>query len=160
MARYKRPDSHRLIRVVLMSFALIVDRWACVFSALKRRRHRITPVDGLIINTQRSRTPFVFKIRLIPLRSVFDSDTDKPRHTLCVRLSNAFFCLPLHTLLSLHIYLRHNAHMHDHCQSTCRLLFIFFLFFIGCDPQMYTVGGRLVSTSVTAQAVICTTVDF
>ena len=25
---------------------------------------------------------------------------------------------------------------------------------------MYTVGGRLVSTSVTAQAVICTTIDF
>ena len=55
-------------------------------------------------------------------------------------------------------YPRHNAHMHDHCQSTCRLLYIFFFhhpfFVIGCDPQMYTVGGRLVLTLVNAQAVI------
>ena len=40
-----------------------------------------------------------------------------------------------------------NAQMHDHCQSTCRLLYPMFFqhFFIACDPQMYIVGGHLVS---------------
>ena len=52
--------------------------------------------------------------------------------------------------------------MHDYCRSTCPLLSLFFflVFFIECDPEMYTVGGCLVSTSVTAQAVMCTTIDF
>ena len=37
---------------------------------------------------------------------------------------------------------RPNANMPDRCQLTCRFSYNFFLgtFFIGCDPQMYTVG--------------------
>ena len=56
----------------------------------------------LMINIQRSRTPFVFEICLIPLQSVLNTDTDESGHTFCVRLSNVCFCLPLHTPRSLY----------------------------------------------------------
>ena len=49
----------------------------------------------LIINIQLSRTPFVFEICLIPLQSILNTDTYESWHTLCVRLSNVCFCLPL-----------------------------------------------------------------
>ena len=40
-----------------------------------------------------------------------------------------------------------NAQMHEHCQSTCRLFIqcFFQYFFMGRGPQMYAVGGHLVS---------------
>ena len=90
----------------------VKNRWALVFSVLKSTRHRSTPVDGLIINIQRSRTPLVFKKCLILLRSVFDTDTNEPRHTLCVRLSNPCVSPAAHSDIVAH--LRHNARMHDY----------------------------------------------
>ena len=60
-------------------------------------------------------------------------------------------------------YLRHNAHIYARSLSVLLSPFIhsFLVFFsVGCDPQTYTVGGRTVSTSVTAQPVICTIIDF
>ena len=54
----------------------------------------------LVINIQRSRTPLVFEICLIPLQYVLNTDSDESWHTLCVHLSNV--CLPLHTPRSLH----------------------------------------------------------
>ena len=56
----------------------------------------------LIINIQRSRTPFVFKICLIPLQSVLNIDSDESWHTFCAHLLNVCLCLPLHTPRSLH----------------------------------------------------------
>ena len=41
----------------------------------------------VILNIQRSRTPFVFELCLIPLQSVLNTDTDESWRTLCVRLS-------------------------------------------------------------------------
>ena len=56
----------------------------------------------LIINIQRSRTPFVFELCLIPVQSILNTDTDESWHTLCVRLPNVCFGLPLQTPRSLH----------------------------------------------------------
>ena len=97
----------------------------------------------LIINIQRSRTPFVFEICLIPLQSVLNTDTDESWLTFGVRLSNVCFRLPLHTPRSLH--------SRGQCQNARSLSvnlspfypMFFCIFFIGCDPQMYTVGGNL-----------------
>ena len=117
----KRPDSHRFMGGRSHGFCC---RWALVSSVLESTWHRSTPVVGLIINIQRSRTPFVFEKCLILLRSVFDTDTDELRHTLCVCLSNVCMSPTAHSDIVAH--LRHNARMHDYCQSTCRLLSIFF----------------------------------
>ena len=86
-----------------MSCVLISNRWAPVFSEQKCSRHGSTQVHGLMIGIQRSREPFVFETCLIPLRYVFDTDADDPRHALYFRLSNACFRLPLHPPISLHI---------------------------------------------------------
>ena len=104
----KRPDSHRFMGGRSHVFCC---RWALVSSVLK-------------INIQRSRTPFVFEKCLILSRSVFDTDTDELRHTLCVCLSNVCMSPTAHSDIVAH--LRHNARKHDYCQSTCRLLSIFF----------------------------------
>ena len=56
----------------------------------------------MIINIQRSRTPFVFEMCLIPLQSVLNTDSDESWHTFCAHLLNVCLCLPLHTPRSLH----------------------------------------------------------
>ena len=101
----------------------------------------------LIINTQRSRTPFVFELCLIPVQSILNTDTDESWHTLCVRLPNVCFGLPLQTPRSLHSRgQRRNARSLS-VNLSLLIHFFFFssIFFIGCDPQMYTVGGHQIS---------------
>ena len=75
----------------------------------------------LIMSIQRSRTPFVFDIRLIPFQSVLNTDTDESWHTLCVRLPNA--CFVSHCTLPDRCTAEANAQMQHHCQSTCRLFY-------------------------------------
>ena len=99
----------------------------------------------LIINIQRSRTPFVFEKCLIPLQSVLNTDSDESWHTLCVHLLSVCLCLPLHTPRSLHSRGQcPNARSLSVNLSPFYPMF-FHYFFIGCDPEMYTVGGHLVS---------------
>ena len=87
-----------------MSSVLISNRLALVFSGTTVKVVGTVAHQWMdfIINIQRSRTPFVFEICLIPLQSVLNTDTDESWHTLCVRLSNVCFCLTLHTPRSLH----------------------------------------------------------
>ena len=101
----------------------------------------------MIRNIQRSRKPFAFEICLIPLQSVLNTVTDESWHTLCVRLSNVCFCLPLHTPRSLQSRGQcpnarsPSVNLSPFFYPMC---FLRYFFFIRCDPQMYTVGGHLV----------------
>ena len=86
-----------------MSSVLISNRWALDFQYYcKSSWHVAHQWMDLIISIQRSRTPFVFEICLIPLQSVLNTDSDESWHTLCVHLLNACLCLPLHAPRSLH----------------------------------------------------------
>ena len=89
----------------------------------------------LIINIQRSRTPSVFEICLIPLQSVLNTDSDESRHTLCVHLLNVVFVF--HCILPDRCRAEVNAQMHDHCRSTCRLIhpMFFSVFFHWMRPS-------------------------
>ena len=141
----ERPDSHRFMggrsHVFCFDFKSL---GTCLFSTIVKVVGTVAHQwMDLIINIQRSRTPFVFEICLISLQSVLNIDTDESWHTLCVRLSNVCFCLPLHTLRSLHSRGQcPNARSLSVNLSPCYPIFQYF--FIGCDPQMYTVGGYLV----------------
>ena len=87
----------------------------------------------------------VFEKCLIPLQSVLNTDSDESWHTLCVQLLNVCLCLPLHTPRSF---------AQQRSTPKCTIIVsqlvafypIFFsIFFIGCDSQMYTVGGHQIS---------------
>ena len=92
----------------------------------------------------------VFEKGLIPLQSVLNTDSDESWHTLCVHLLNVCLSLPLHTLVS-HCILPDRLHS-SQCLNARSLsvnlsLFIqfFSVFFVGCDSQIYTVGGHQIS---------------
>ena len=97
----------------------------------------------LIINIQRSRTPFVFEKCLIPLQSVLNTNSDDGIHYVSICRTFVFVS---HCILPDRCTAEANAQMHDHCQSTCRLFFIqcFFSIF-SLDATLKTVGGHLVS---------------
>ena len=100
----QRPDSHRFMggRSHVFCFDLkSLGTW--LFSTTVKVVGTVAHQwMDLIINIQRSRTPFIFEICLIPFQSVLNTDTDESWHILCVRLSNVCFCLPLRTPRSLH----------------------------------------------------------
>ena len=76
----------------------------------------------LIINIQRSRTPFVFEKCLIPLQSVLNTDSDE---SLSPTAYSQIVCTA-----------EVNAQMHDHCQSTCRFISnVFSVFFRWTRPS-------------------------
>ena len=144
----KRPDSHRFW--VGGSFSCLLF-WFQIVGHLtfqyycKSNWHVAHQWRDLIINIKRSRTPKVFEICLIPLQSVLNTDSGESRHTLCVHLLNVCPFLPLHTPRSLH-----SRGLCPNARSLSANLspsspFFFQYFFIGCDPQMYTFGGHLVS---------------
>ena len=114
----------------------------------KSSRHGHTPVDGRDnIYIQRSRTPFVFEICLVPSQSVFDTDMNGSWHTSChVSVCRTFVSAP-------HCTLPYRCTSEVQCSSArslspqlvaFHLLFFLRYFFVGCDPQMYTIGGCLV----------------
>ena len=80
------------------------------------------------------------------IRDRLNTDSDESWHTLCVQLLNVCLCLPLHTPRSF---------AQQRSMPKCTMIvsqlvafYPFFLkvfFFIGCDPQMYTVGGHQIS---------------
>ena len=100
----QRPDSHRFMggRSHVFCFDLkSLGTW--LFSTTVKVVGTVAHQwMDLIINIQRSRTPFIFEICLIPFQSVLNTDTYESWHILCVRLSNVCFCLPLRTPRSLH----------------------------------------------------------
>ena len=134
----KRPDSHRFMggrsRVFCCDFKSMGNR---LFSTTAKVVGTVAHQwMDLIINIQRSVTPFVFETCLIPLQSVFNTDTDELWPTLCVHLPNVCFCLPLHTPRSLH-----SRGQCPNARSLSVNLSLFYpmffpYFFIGCDPQM------------------------
>ena len=140
----KTPDSHRFIRGRSRVFYFVFQNvGTCPLSI---------PVNvvgtvahqwmDLITSIQRSRIPFVFEICLIPSKSVFDTGMNVIGHGMHdVSVCRAF-------ILVSHCTLSYRCTSEAQCQYARSLsvnlsLFIqFFLgtFFIGCDPQMYTVG--------------------
>ena len=118
-----RPDSHRFMGGQSHVFCLdFKSLGTCLFSTTVKVVGTVAHQwMDLIINIQRSRTPFVFEICLIPLQSVLNTDTDESWHTLCVRLPNA--CFVSHCTLPDRCTAEANAQMQHHCQSTCRLFY-------------------------------------
>ena len=89
-----RPDSHRFL--VGGSFSCLLF-WFQIVGHLtsqyycKSNWHVAHQWRDLIVNIQRSRTPKVFEMCLIPLQSVLITDSDESWHTLCVHLLNVSF---------------------------------------------------------------------
>ena len=144
----KRLDSHRFMGGRSHVFWFDFKSLGTWLSSYYRKSswHVARQWRDLIINIHRSRTPFVYEIRLIPLQSVLNTDSDELRHTLCVHLWNVCLCLPLHTPRSLHSRAQcPNARSLSVNLSPFYPTSFFQYFFVGRDPQMYTVGGHLVS---------------
>ena len=142
----KIPDSHRLIggrsHVFYFDFKSLGTWLFGTTVKVFGTSHTSGWIWYYIPGIQRSRTPFVFEICVIPLKPVLITGSDESwQHYV----SNCWtFVFVSHCILTAEV----NAQMHDHCQSTCRLFFqCFFSIFSldATDPEMYTVGGHLVS---------------
>ena len=121
--------------------------WALVVSVLLLVGTVAYQWMDLITYIQRSRAPVVCEnipcSITICLR--YRHECKRSGHAWCIRLSSVYFCLSLHTITALHI----RGPM-PICPIAVSQLVAFhtklFLntFLIGCDPQIYTAGGRFV----------------
>ena len=145
----KIPDSHRLIggrsHVFYFDFKSLGTWLFGTTVKVFGTSHTSGWIWYYIPGIQRSRTPFVFEICVIPLKPVLNTGSDESWHTLCVQLLNVCLCLPLHTPRSF---------AQQRSMPKCTIIvsqlvafypFFFSIFFIGCDYQMYTVGGHQIS---------------
>ena len=145
----KIPDSHRLIggrsHVFYFDFKSL-GTW--LFGATVKvfgTSHTSGWIWYYIPGIQRSRTPFVFEICVIPLKPVLITGSDESWHTLCVHLLNICLCIPLHTP---RLFAQQRSK--PKCTIIVSQLVAFYpmffqYFFVGRDPQMYTVGSHHVS---------------
>ena len=97
----KIPDSHRLIggrsHVFYFDFKSLGTWLFGTTVKVFGTSHTSGWIWYYIPGIQRSRTPFVFEICVIPLKPVLNTGSDESWHTLCVQLLNVCLCLPLHT---------------------------------------------------------------
>ena len=129
----KIPDSHRLIggrsHVFYFDFKSLGTWLFGTTVKVFGTSHTSGWIWYYIPGIQRSRTPFVFEICVIPLKPVLNTGSDESWHTLCVQLLNVCLCLPLHT---------HSRGQCPNARSLSVYLSPFFpmffqYFFIGCD---------------------------
>ena len=159
MYNRKRPDSHRFMggRSHVFCFDFIsLGTWRFSTTSVKVVGTVAHQWMLLIINIQRSRTPFAFELRLIPLPTICNIIQTRMNYGINYVSICRTLVFVSHRILPDHCTAEANAQTHDHCQSTCRpfLSNVFAVFFHWMRPSNVYCWRSSCLDLVTAQAII------